>query len=248
MGERTKRSGKRKHIRCAMMTMFVLLVICLTLTGCSYVCNRLCDFADIFQLGVGVSSENPKTGLFPPSLGVHVQATEFLNLGALHFSGYSAEWDGRGFFAGEESRTRIGFLPFQAIKIDQNYTDGIENYFKKDEVLWTKRMNSTNMRWLDSPAKELNYEFWAYKTYYGAPLFHRGWQYWENVNVEAGICEPFVTHLGLNVRAGFDVSEVSDWLLGFFLIDYKQDDLTAEEFTEKTGMRPGAWERKPPSD
>jgi len=225
-----------------------VLLIGLTITGCRYVANRMYDFHDIFQMGVGISSENPKSGMLPPSLGVHVQATEVINLGALHFSGYTTEWDGRGFFAGPESRTRFGFGPFQSIMIEQDYAKGSENYFKKENVRWTSRMNSRDMRWNNTAAKELNYHFWGYKMHNGFPVLHRGWQYWENFNVEVGISEPLITHLGINFRLGFDPSEVSDWILGFFLIDYKMDDMNQGEYTEKTGMQAASWERKPPSD
>jgi hypothetical protein len=218
------------------------------------VANRAYDLCDVFQVGVGVTAENPKTGMLPPALGVHVQATDFVNLGALHFSGLIADWDGRGLFAGHEDRTRLGFLPFQTLKLDQDYSAGWENYFKKVDSSWTDRMNSTAMRFADSPAKELEYVFWADQLHQGAPLFYRGWQYWENVGAEVGVCEPFVTHLGVYVRLGFDLSEVMDFGLGILYIDFKRDDMTREEFREMTGRlspeteHSAATKRKPASD
>lgn len=211
---------------------------CLTLmltpmVGCQrYGQNRLADFMDIFQFGAGVTAENPVTGVIPPSLGVYVQATEFLNLGAMHFHGVSAEWDGRGTFVGPESRVRYGFGPWQRIQIRQFYDLGEENYFKKVNGAWTKRMNSKAMRWWNKPAKELEYEYWAYTRHDGMPIMHRGWQYWENFNLEVAIAEPFITHLGFNVRLGFDPSEIFDFLLGIATIDFKRDDLTPEECAE----------------
>ncbi|MBI1785748.1 hypothetical protein HYR69_11445, partial [Candidatus Sumerlaeota bacterium] len=214
----------------------VILALSMPLTGCRYVANRCADFRDIFQFGGGVTIENPKTGMIPPSLGVYAQATEFVNLGAVHFSGVSAEWDGRGMFAGPETRTRFGFGPWQRLRIDQNYETGYENYFKKIDSLWTKRMNTRSMRFWDRPAKELEYEFYANPAHQSKtplfPIMHRGYQYWENFNVEASISEPFLTHHGLNLRLGFDPSEIFDWVLGFTTYDFKRDDLTPEEYDE----------------
>ncbi len=204
----------------------------LPLAGCHYAVNRVADFGDIFQIGGGVTAENPVTGMVPPSLGVYAQVTEFINLGAMHFSGLSAEWDGRGKFAGPESRTRLGFLLYQQLRIDQDYANGVENYFKKSDTLWNDRMNSTAMRWRNRPAKELEYEFWSLANREGYPIMHRGWQYWENINLEVAVSEPFLTHLGFNLRLGLDPSEILDFALGFFCLDLKRDDLTAEEFQE----------------
>ena len=150
----------------------------------------------------------------------------------MHFSGQGAEWDGRGFFAGRERRTRLGLGPFQMLRMDQDYDLGAENYFKKVDSLWTARMNSRTMRWSQRPAKELEYDYWADDMHMGAPIMHRGWQYWENIGIEAGICEPFLTHVGLNLRLGIDPSEISDWLLGYCTVDFKKDDLTIEEYIE----------------
>lgn len=224
---------RSKHLWLALVSLASIL----PLSGCRYAQNRVADFTDIFQMGVGVATENPKAGILPPSLGVYVQATEFINLGAMHFSGVSAEWDGRGFFAGPESRTRLGFLPMQWVQIDQDYEKGSENYFKKVDALWTKRMNSKAMRWWNKPAKELEYEYWAVPLHEGVPIMHRGWQYWENFNVEASVSEPFLTHFGLNVRLGFDPSEIFDFVLGWTTLDFKRDDLNEGEFQEKaTGI------------
>jgi peptidoglycan-associated lipoprotein len=210
----------------------VALMLCFTLTGCRYGMNRSADFRDIFQFGIGVTAENPVTGPVPPSLGLHLQASEFLNLGAVHFTGLTAEWDGRGLFAGPESRTRIGIGPWQRLQIYQDYKSGSENYFKKEDALWTRRMNSKEMRWWHKPAKELEYNFWANPMHKGVPIMHRGYQHWENFNIELSLSEPFVTHQGLNLKLGFDLSEVFDFLLGFFTLDFKRDDLTQDEYDE----------------
>ncbi|MFW6303535.1 MAG: hypothetical protein ACOC2L_02845 [Candidatus Sumerlaeota bacterium] len=215
--------------------ILAVLILCLSvaiLSGCSgrYGKNRCADFSDIFQVGAGITAENPYTGAWPPALGLHIQATEFINLGAVHFTGYAAELDGRGAFAGPESRTRFGLGPIQVLRINQDYDHGYENYFKKEYADWMRRMNTERMRWRETPAKQLEYSYWADRLYIGAPIMHRGWQYWENFNIEAAICEPFITHFGITLRLGFDPSEISDWLLGFATIDFKNDDLTTNEY------------------
>lgn len=236
---------------------FLVLCLCiLVLSGCHqrYGANRVYDFCDIVQVGVGVTFENPKTGIIPPSYGLHLQATEYLNLGAVHFSGCTAEWDGRGFFKGQESRTRLGLGPNQVIQIDQNYDEGKMNYFKNIDSSWIKRMNLMSMRWKEKPAKDLQYEFWADTKHVGMPLMHRGWQYWGNLGAEAGICDPFFTHMGLNLKLGLDISEFSDFFLGIFTVDFKNDDMTEDEFDEYTGGIPqggaeaASSEPKPASD
>lgn len=237
-------------IRKILRVIPVAALLCLSLTGCQrrYIANRVADFGDIFQFGAGLTTENPATGVIPPSLGVYVQVTEFLNLGALHFDGHSAEWDGRGLFCGPESRTRIGILTYQRLRIDQHYSEGSENYFKKLETLWSDRMNSPRMSWGDKPAKQLNYEYWGISTRDGAPIMHRGYQYWENIGAEICISEPFLTHFGFNLRLGFDPSEISDWVLGWFCVDYKRDDLTEDEHREMVGERDVTTDFKPASD
>lgn len=222
--------SKRRFIKFALLGSLIVLAA-FQLVGCRYTANRANDFADIFQMGVGVTAENPVTGMFPPSLGLHAQVTEFLNLGAIHFTGLVAEWDGRGFFAGPETRTRLGFLPLQTIQLGQDYARGYENCFKKPDTLWADRMHSEGLKFAGTPAKALDYEFWS-RMRSGSPIFYRGWQYWGTVSVEAAISEPFFTHLGLHLRLGVDVSEISDWILGFFTLDFKSDDLTRQEFEE----------------
>lgn len=216
------------------LAVLFLTALTLGINGCAsrYAVNRMADFRDIFQFGLGLTTENPKSGVIPPTVGLYVQLTEFLNAGAVTFHGKTWEMDGRGFFSGMEDRTRIGILPYQELMIDQDYGEGSENYFKKSDTLWNDRMGSKAMRWGNASAKELNYENWSIARRQGSPIMHRGWQYWENINVEIGIPEPFITHFGLNLRLGFDPSEIFDWILGFTTFDFKKDDLNLEEFDE----------------
>ncbi len=228
----------------------VLAALSLSLTGCQYryFANRHADFHDIFQIGVGYTTENPKTGVIPPSLGAHIQVTEFLNLGWIHFTGKTAELDGRGSFCGSEQRTRLGFGPYQRLYIDQDYANGKEDYFKKYDTLWNDRMHTPEMSWGKWPAKQLNYEDWSMSPREASPLMPRGYQYWENLNAELCISEPFITHFGLNFRFGFDPSEIFDFILGVTTFDFKRDDLTPEEHTEMLGPQDVSKDFKPASD
>ena len=221
------------------LVAMTLLGMLLGASGCAqqYGANRASDFCDIFQFGIGATFENSQTGMWPPALGVHAQVSDFVNLGAVHFSGSTAEWDGRGFYTGPESRTRLGFGPMQMLRIQQDSSSGGGNYFKQSDGLWTRRMNATSERWARSPAKELDYEFWADELHQGAPLFHRGWQYWLNTGVELALCDPIFTHMGIDLKLGVDVSEISDCLLGLFKFDFKHDDMTLDEFEEYTEGR-----------
>lgn len=224
-----------KIARRSCVAFALLLLTGLFSTGCMYKYshNRWYDFADIFELGAGVTTENPVSGPLPPAIGLHVQVTEFLNFGGVYFNGISAEIDGRGYFAGHEERLRVGCLPLQKIRITQDYEYGDKNYFKTRDTLWDRRLQSSPMRFMNKPAKELHYksvdERWSKR---GSPLFYRGWQYWGNTGVEVALCEPFLTHWGFDLRVLIDPSEISDFLLGWFGIDFKSDDMNDKEFDE----------------
>lgn len=213
------------------LAIFCLSILLCTI-GCRYTANRAADLTDIFQLGAGIVTEDTHGGPWPPALGIHAQVTEFINLGAIHTHGYAAEWEGRGFFAGPETRTRLGLGPLQAIHLDQNYRVGLENYYKKANGGWAKRMRSPKRRWWNAPAKQLEWSLYKDTTRYGIPVMHRGFQYWENIGLEIALSEPFLTHLGFTLRAGFDPSEIADFALGLFCIDFKRDDLTRKELRQ----------------
>jgi hypothetical protein len=218
--------------RTLILKVLLVGIAALGTTGCRYASNRVADFSDMFILAGGVTAENQFTGPFPPSLGVHVQVTDYLGLGANHFSGGSAQIDGRGLYAGPESRTRLSFLFWNRTWLWEDPERAVENYYKKDDTLWSRRMASMSHR--GRPAKSLHNT--ALPTQDDHLVHPRGWQYWETISAEFGICEPFVTHLGFHFRVGFDPSEFSDFLLGLFLIDFKQDDLKADEFEEARSL------------
>lgn len=221
-----------------LLSVVVLCLMALNFTGCAVgtraKANRVYDFADIVQFGVGLTHENPKSGVIPPALGVHAQLTEFINLGALTYAGAIWEMDGRGFYQGREERFRAGLGPIQILQFNQDYVsdDYYKNYFKQSNTIWGNRMNSRPMRWLESPAKEVNYLYWSEEKRIGKPVFPRGWHYWENIGLEVALSEPFITHWGFILKLGIDPSEISDSLLGLFNVDFKKDDLSEGEYFE----------------
>lgn len=217
--------------------LLVLIGVLLNTTGCRYMTNRYYDFRDTWALGVGISTENSSAGILPPALGVYVEATDFLHLGAIRHYGPVAEVDLRGSGVYYEELDRLGLGPWQAIHLDQDYLHSdTKNYFKTPNTLWENRMKNALNSWQGVPAKDLTYTHWAepLTAQYGYFLRHRGYQYWEYMGAEAAICDPLFTHFGIYLRAGFDISECSDFLLGWFGgFDFKGDDMSPAEFDEK---------------
>jgi peptidoglycan-associated lipoprotein len=214
--------------------LLALATIVMTTTGCRYFSNRYYDLRDTFGVGAGFTHENPVTGPIPPSLGLFVNVTEWFNLGWLSYNGYSAEMDQRGTFVGPEYRFRGGLFWWQVLKLNQDYDYAVyRNVFKDRDFLWTQRMRSLDMRYKGHPAKRLNYEHWAHFKQQGTGLYARGYQYWAHSGVEVAISEPFITHFGFTARLGVDISEVSDFVLGWLAIDFKGDDLNEDEWTAR---------------
>ena len=87
---------------------WILLLGMLTMgSGCRYLANRYYDLRDIGAIGIGVTGENPVTGIVPPSLGLYVEVTDWFHLGAIHYNGYTAELDLRGTFWGPRVRNAL---------------------------------------------------------------------------------------------------------------------------------------------
>jgi hypothetical protein len=207
--------------------------------------NRLADLMDVFAIGAGITTENRIGGPIPPSLGAYAEFTTLLNLGIITHNGATAEMEGRGAGAFTEARTLYGIGPYRAWKINQG--EQCVNYYKNSvrSQAWAKRMETDLRssalarvnRWASNTEAAMLLDITevggdpAKRTLHKDRLFHRalfgvprGWQTWEYVGAEVAVCEPFLTHLGVTLRAGFDLSEVADFVLGVFCIDFKQDD------------------------
>ena len=209
-----------------------------TMGCCRYMTNRYFDARDMAHLAVGVTHENSQTGIVPPALGVYLEATDFVHLGAITYKGTTAELDMRGSGVYKEERGRAGLLWWHLLKLDQDYREAsYKNYFKTPGNLWEEWMTSPLMYWYwkDAPAKDLTYQHWRHGYQYGTALMPRGYQYWEYIGAEVAISEPFITHWGLTTRAGFDLSEASDFLLGWFGVDFKQDDMDKTMYADYKG-------------
>lgn len=220
-----------KHMARAMMLMSLAATVFAT-TGCRYVANRYYDIRDVFEIGAGITGENSETGVMPPALGLYVQATDFLTLGAITFNGYIAELDHRGTFVGPQSTTQMGFLFWQRYQNYEDYRNAlVMNSFKDAEFPWSQRMSGVDLMWMGRPAKSLNYENWALATQRGTFLAPHGWQYWGSTGFQFALSDPLLTHAGFMIKAGFDLSEVSDFILGILCIDaLKHDDMSRDEY------------------
>jgi len=196
---------------------------------------------DVFCIGFGVSSERKEGGWCPIAHGVYVEATPVFNFGWIMHHGVTAELEGRGAGAYTESRTMWGIGPYREWKIYQD--EQAVNYYKNSgkSAMWQERMEdelasvpkltkvledwsgvTLSSEVYGEPAKQIIHkDLRFHESWFGKP---RGWQSWMYTGIEIGIPEPFITHHGIAVRAGFDLSEVFDFLLGFLGYDFKQDD------------------------
>jgi hypothetical protein len=189
------------------------------------------DALDCFILGAGVvppvaptEDGNQAVGLLPPSLGIYMEATEFFHLGALFKASADLEWDRRGLGTVVDRRLKAGAGPLHYASVWQKPV--CANAYKDAEEPnqmdgWREHMSNLRDPVFDMPAKELVFED---RLDEGKWWLARGWQDWEMFSLEVAIPEPFILHSGLNVRAGFDPSQVFDFLLGLATVDLYDDN------------------------
>jgi hypothetical protein len=197
----------------------IIIALAFLASGCSYMKDRYYDFRDIADLGVGATFAKPKNGakyIAPHALGVYVEATEYMQLGAIGFNnmdtvGGSAGLDLRSTWAGKETSTRYGFGPWQKYTISQEgYMDLYKlKSFEKEGIDLCYRDNVMQGIWRRTP-------------------HFRGRNYWEYIGGEVALCEPFLTHFGMKLRAGVDPCQVMDFILGWTTLDIYGDDLARQ--------------------
>jgi len=226
------------------MSCVVFLLACsLLVAGCGrkatplkhWFANRGADFQDIFSIGAGLSSQNEKTGIVPPSYGIYLEATTFFNIGYIRHAGGTIEAEGRGLGVYDEDREMWGFGPYRSWEIRQGSEYAHTNYYKDPQrsAGWTGRMvGDLSLR--DGPvdptagyAKHLIHTDSG--PHDGFLVYPRGWHSWEYIGIEIGIPEMLLTHHGITVRAGFDISEIIDFVGGIFFYDYLEDDRRDDE-------------------
>jgi len=219
------------------LTVMLLGLVILT-TGCGnkYLQNRCDDFRDVFNMGIGVtaSEESP----YPPGMGLYLEMTDYFHLGAMRFHGYMAEWDRRGCGLKTLDETKLGFGPFHKWCIDEKNT--CAGMYKSGKMTkWERRMEERTYTELiptgnmvsgtgskGHPGKRMRFEDAILYSY------PRGWQDWGFVGADVAVSEPFLLHIGLKFRAGVDLSQIMDFTLGLFTIDFYGDDCTDEELAE----------------
>ena len=218
---------------CLRKWAMVVLIGCVVVgtSGCGYLKNVRDDALDCIVLGVGVvppvaptGDENKAVGLLPPSLGIYLEATEFLHLGALFKASADLEVDRRGMGVMLDRRLKAGIGPLHYASIWQKplYANAYKDAEEPNQMDgWREHMRDLRDPVFNKPAKELIFED---RLDEGKWWLAEGWQDWETFSVEIAIPEPFILHSGFNVRAGFDPSQVFDLVLGLFTIDLYDDD------------------------
>jgi hypothetical protein len=191
--------------------------------------NRVADFCDMFSLGIGATHENPITGPITPSFGIHAQFSDYWQLGYLIFGGVTAEWEGRGFGAYGETREIWGFGPWSGWDVYQG-ANAVSYY--KDPVAsqkWRLRMD-TEERFGDNSGHIVAHTGGNGPGSSPWKSHPRGWHNYAYTGLEVAIplgipYTPLDTHLGITLRAGVDTSQLADFILGIFCIDFWHDDL-----------------------
>lgn len=213
----------------ALAAIAALAVIAAMTPGCGYVKNLRDDAMDCFMFGAGVvtpvaSTESGKVGVgpIPPSIGIYVEATDLLHLGALYKVSGDIEWDRRGTGIVVDSRKKFGIGPIHYTDVKQEPIIA-NDYKRRDNDMdgWRTNMNRLRDPLFRRPGKQLIFDDRRESSRW---VLHRGWQDWETFSIEVAIPEPFFFHSGINFRVGFDPSQVFDLLLGIFGLDLYDDN------------------------
>lgn len=222
------------------LRLLLLFLVVTVMTGCGYVKNRRDDLLDIGTLSAGVvppvapgESQSHAIGPIPPSFGLYLQATDYFHLGGLYKATGDIEWDRRGYGLTSDFRRKIGFGPFHEVYIHQKpYFVNAYKHPNSSLSGWREHMANLSDPFTAAPAKQIIFQpeepvpessFGNITGKKSLAFYHNGWQNWEMFSVELALPEPFLLHSGFYVRAGFDPSEVFDFVLGFLMIDLYDD-------------------------
>jgi hypothetical protein len=214
------------RMRRGVVVVALLAAVVTTGSGCGYFKNVRDDFMDIGGLAIGVCTPvleegNDATvlGFIPPSLGVYVQATDFLHLGALYKISADITWDRRGAGIIVDERAKFGVGPYHWITIRE--LPVLANGYKTEDSglgPWREEMANRKDPIFGAPAKIVKYSTKEWQ-----PYLWQGWQDWETFSLEVAISEPFITHCGFYARVAADPSQWVDAVLSLFFLDLHGD-------------------------
>lgn len=208
--------------------VFAVVCIMFGASGCGYFKNLRDDAMDCAMIGGGVvppvvpdgEGGTKAVGALPPSIGLYIEATNFMHFGGLYKVTGDVEMDRRGLFTGIDKRYKAGLGPWHYV-VNHQYPVSANAYKMDDNEMdgWRTHMDELKDPIFNAPAKKL-----IFQTSYEQPYMYRGWQDWEMFSIELAIPEPFILHSGFNVRLGVDPSQFFDLALGIFGIDLYDDN------------------------
>ena len=210
----------------SVIVLALFAAVVTTSSGCGYFKNVRDDFMDIGGLAVGVTTpvleegnDAVVLGFLPPCLGIYVQATDFLHLGALYKVSADVTWDRRGAGIIVDERAKYGVGPYHWVTI-REIPIAANGYKTEDSGLgpWRDAMAARKDPVFGAPAKIVKYSTKAWQ-----PYLWQGWQDWETFSLEVAIPEPFFTHCGFYARVAADPSQVLDAVLSLFFLDLYGD-------------------------
>jgi len=154
--------GQRRHWVRALV-LAVAAGSLLAAGGCGYCKNVSDDFRDCFIVGAGVTPPVVSTeegtlvaGIFPPSMGLYVEATDLIHLGAICKASGDVESDRRGAGVVADSRVKMGLGPWRYVKVNQKPIS-VNDYKAEGNELdgWREHMRQMKDPLFHAPGKEL---------------------------------------------------------------------------------------------
>ena len=201
----------------------------LTTAGCGYCKNVRDDFMDIGTMAVGItppvlydsdSGKQAVLGFLPPCIGVYGQVTSFLQVGALFKASADATWDRRGLGIIVDRRVKFGVGPWHYVRIDEEpiFADAYKMPESRMDQ-WRQHMAEMQDPIFGASAKTMVFDGESGPQ----PYLADGWQDWQIISLEVAVPEPLLTHSGLYLRVGFDISQAFDAVLSLVFLDLYND-------------------------